>query len=217
MAIARVDMGTRIKNVLQVYREAGGEARACCFHNTTDGRELVARLARAGGVCRPRDSARGVHVASLGLDLMLGSIALGAARFVILSAGSEPPGYHSALERQMGLAQAVMSGLDLGEGRFQLIKAGNLAELEHAVWGAASPRTLTPATFNLANEKRTTLDFTFDHFLRHAPVRKEQVALPSEAPYGAVVVDPQKCTMCLACVGACPEGAYTQGPAGRIP
>jgi len=202
------DMGTRIKTVLQVYREAGGEGACLLFHNTTDGRELVARLARRGkGLPAHVIPLEVFHVASLGLDLMLGSIALGAARFAILSAGSEPPGYHSALEHQMSLAQAVMSGLDLGEGRFQLIKAGNLAELEKAVWGAASPRTLTPATFNLSNEKRTTLDFTFDHFLRHAPVRKEQVALPADAPYGAVEVDKQKCTMCLACVGACPEGA----------
>ena len=31
--------------------------------------------------------------------------------------------------------------------------------------------------------------------------------MPAGAPYGAVVVNKQKCTMCLACVGACPEGA----------
>ncbi len=107
----------------------------------------------------------------------------------------------------MSFAQAIMSGSGLGEERFQLIKAADPAELEQAVWATMNPRTLTPATFNLSNEKRTTLDFTFDHLLRHAPVRKEQIALPSDAPYGAVVVDRQKCTLCLACVGACPEGA----------
>ena len=36
---------------------------------------------------------------------------------------------------------------------------------------------------------------------------KEEVALSSGAPYGMVLVDKQKCTMCLACVGACPEAA----------
>ena len=64
-----------------------------------------------------------------------------------------------------------------------------------------------PATFNLANEKRTTLDFVFDHLLRYAPVRKDEVPLAKGAPYGTVIVDKQKCTLCLACVGACPEGA----------
>ena len=47
----------------------------------------------------------------------------------------------------------------------------------------------------------------FDHLLRHAPTQKEEIPLSADAPYGAVRVDQQKCTMCLACVGACPEGA----------
>jgi ferredoxin len=147
------------------------------------------------------------HIASLGLDLMLGSIALGAARFAVLSAGSEPAGYHDALQRQMRLAQEIMSGLGLGEGQFDLIQANDPLRLEAAIWAAGTRRTLSPATFNLTNDKRATLDFVFDHLLRHAPAHKEKIALSADAPYGAVVVDKQKCTMCLACVGACPEGA----------
>ena len=202
------DMGTRIKTVLQVYREAGGEGACLMFHNTTDGRELVARLARRGrGLPANVIPLEVLHVASLGLDLVLGSIALGAARFLILSTGSEPPAYHAALERQINLAEEIMNGLGLGAGRCQLIKAGNPAELETVIWSVTVPRTLTPATFNLSNVKRTTLDFAFDHLLRHAPARREQIPLPADAPYGTVVVDKQKCTMCLACVGACPEGA----------
>ncbi len=202
------DLGTRIKAVLQVYREAGGEGACLLFYNATDGRELVARTARRGkGLPAHVIPLEVFHVASLGPDLMLGAMAMGASRVVVLSAGSEPPGYHEALERQMRFGQAIMSGLDLGEGRFQLIQAGNPAELEKGLWGATRPRTLTPATFNLSNEKRTTLDFVFDHLLMNAPARKEQVPLPADAPYGTVTVDKQKCTMCLACVGACPEGA----------
>jgi ferredoxin len=202
------DMGARIKAVLQTYREAGGEGACLLFHNTTDGRELVARLGRRGkGLPAHVIPLEVFHVASLGLDLMLGSIALGAARFAVLSAGSEPAGYHEALQRQMRLAQEIVSGLGLGEGQFDLIQADDPARLEAAMWAAGSRRTLSPATFNLTNDKRATLDFVFDHLLRHAPARKEEIALPADAPYGAVVVDKQKCTMCLACVGACPEGA----------
>lgn len=202
------DMGVRIKAVLQTYREAGGEGACLLFHNTTDGRELIARLARRGkGLPAHVIPLEVFHVASLGLDLMLGSIALGAARFAVLSAGSEPAGYHEALERQMRFAQEIMSGLGLGEGRFELIQASDPGRLEAAAWSGGIPRTLSPATFNLANDKRATLDFAFDHLALHASTRKEEIPLSADAPYGAVVVDKQKCTMCLACVGACPEGA----------
>jgi len=47
----------------------------------------------------------------------------------------------------------------------------------------------------------------FDHLLKHAPVPQEEIALSAGAPYGMVLIDKQKCTMCLACVGACPEAA----------
>jgi ferredoxin len=202
------DMGVRIKAVLQTYREAGGEGACLLFHNTSDGRELVARLARRGkGLPAHVIPLEVFHVASLGLDLMLGSIALGATRFAVLSAGSEPSGYHDALERQMRFAQEIMSGLGLEGGRFELIRASDPAQLEAAIWAGAKPRTLSPATFNLTNDKRATLELVFDHLLRHAPAQKQEIPLSADAPYGAVQVDKQKCTMCLACVGACPEGA----------
>ena len=202
------DLGLRIKTVLRVYREAGGENPCLLFHNTTDGRELTARLARRGkGLPANVIPLEVFHIASIGIDLMLGAIALGASRFMILSTGSEPGDYREALERQMGYARAIAGGLGLGEGRFTLIAAGDVAALEKAAWEGGVPRTLTPASFNLGNDKRTTLDFVFDHLLLHAPARKDELPLPAGAPYGAVVVDKQKCTMCLACVGACPEGA----------
>src|SRR5262245_37872431 len=147
------DMGARIKAALQAYREAGGEGACLLFHNTTDGRELVARLGRRGkGLPAHVIPLEVFHVASLGLDVMLGSIALGAARFAVLSAGSEPEGYHEALQRQMRLAQEIMSGMGLGEGRFELIKAGDPARVEAAVWSVSTPPTLSPAVFNLTND-----------------------------------------------------------------
>jgi len=202
------DLGVRLKAVLQAYREAGGENPCLLLHNTTDGRELIARLARRGkGLPANVIPLEVFHVAALGLDLMLGAIALGASRFVILSTSSEPDGYREALERQMSYARAIMGGLGLDGRRFSLIEASDAAALEKAVWAAETPHVLPPATFNLGNDKRATLDFVFDHLLRLAPARKDEVPLPAGAPYGTVVVDKQKCTMCLACVGACPEGA----------
>ena len=202
------DMGARIKAVLQAYREAGGEDACLLFHNTTDGRELIARLARRGRGLPARVIPLEVfHVASLGLDLMLGSVALGAAGVVVLTAGSEPEAYHEALARQAGFAQDILGALGLGEGRVRLVKAAEIPALEQALWSGPAPRALPPATFHLSNEKRATLDFAFDHLLRHAPAPKEQVGLAAGAPYGALEVDRQKCTLCLACVGACPEGA----------
>jgi len=202
------DIGTRVKTVLQTYRDAGGRDPRLLFHNTTDGRELIARLGRRGrGLPANVIPLEVFHIASLGLDVMLGSIALGAASCLIMSTGTEPQDYLTALRSQLGFGQEILSGLGFGGGHLHLIEAGDVSALEQAVWNLGAARGVPPAAFNLSGEKRTTLDFVFDHFLKHAPAPKEDVALSAGAPYGQVMVNKQTCTLCMACVGACPEAA----------
>jgi len=202
------DLGARIKTVLQTYRDAGGRDPRLLFHNTTDGRELVARLGRRGrGLPANVIPLEVFHIASLGLDVVLGSIALGATSCLILAAGTEPQDYLTALRGQLGFGQEILSGLGFGEGHLHFIETGDVPVLEQAVWNLRAARGLPPAAFNFSSEKRTTLDFVFDHFLKHAPAPKEEVALAAGAPYGRVTVNQQTCTLCMACVGACPEAA----------
>lgn len=40
----------------------------------------------------------------------------------------------------------------------------------------------------------------------------ESLALPQDAPYGAVLVDNDACTLCLSCVSLCPSGALGDNP-----
>ncbi len=44
------------------------------------------------------------------------------------------------------------------------------------------------------------------------PEATEPIALPEGAPYGAVLVDTDACTLCLACAGLCPSGALGDNP-----
>jgi ferredoxin len=80
---------------------------------------------------------------------------------------------------------------------------GDLWELQPATTVAKA------ATFNLSAEKRTTLDFALDHLARHEP---KTIPLPAGAPFGALAVNKQTCTLCKACIGACPEAALLDSP-----
>ncbi len=202
------DMGTRIRAVLQTYRNAGGKSPCLLFHNATDGRELVAGLGRRGkGLPANVIPLEVFHVAALGPDLMLGCYALGAAQVAILAAGSEAPDYRISLKQQLDFAQQIVSGLGYGEGHFRLLESEDVPALEQQLWQLGKVREVKPAAFNLFNEKRTTLDFVIDHLAQHAPAPAEAIALSQGAPYGRVDVNTATCTLCMACVGACPEGA----------
>ena len=75
------EMGARLKRLLSVYSKAGGRDAAILFHNASDGRELLARLARRGRGLPARVIPLEVfHVASVGMDTLLGAIAYGASQ-----------------------------------------------------------------------------------------------------------------------------------------
>ena len=212
------DLGLRIKTVLTAYRNAGGSAPVLLFHNTGDGRALIRQLGRraaqTGGLPARVIPLEIQHIAAFGMDLALGSYALGAAQVVVLSTGSEAPEYLAALKRQLAFAGEILSGLgyhDGGDGHFKLIEADDVTQLAGALRALGAPRGVKPATFNLFNEKRATLEFAFNHLLAHAPAPVAEVALSRGAPYGKVDVNTDTCTLCLACVGACPEGALQSG------
>jgi ferredoxin len=203
------DLGARLKTLLATYLKAGGKHACVLFHNATEGRDLIMRLGRRGkGLPARVIPFEAFHVASLGIDALLGAVGYGAAQVVIISTGAEAPEYLASLRREMGYAQEILTGLGYGDGHFRLIEAGDSAALETAIWALPAAPTAPPAaTFNLSNEKRTTLDFVLDHMLTHAPRPREVIGLAAGAPFGEVVVDKQKCTLCMACVGACPASA----------
>ena len=219
------DLGLRLKTALTVFREAGGKDACLVLHNTEDGRALVQGVGRRalrgvpGGAARHRPGpgrglpARAIpievfHIASIGMDTLLGALCYGASQVAIVSSGKEPDAYAAALREQMGHAETILNALGCSGKHFELIAAEDAAALERALWALAPARGVDKAaTFNLSNEKRTTLDFCIDHLAKHAPAPKQEIPLGIGAPFGAITVNKQTCTMCKACIGACPASA----------
>jgi ferredoxin len=212
------DMGLRLKTVLGTYVQAGGKDACIVFHNVDDGRALVqgvGRRAIRGGKGLP---ARAIpievfHTGSVGIDLLLATVCYGASQAVVATSGREPEGYLAALEEQMRFAQTVLNALGYDGAHFALLRAEGSAQLESALWALTPARGVAkPATFNLSTDKRTTLDFEFDHLARSATQPREIVELRKGAPFGALDIDKRTCTLCKACIGACPEAALLDSP-----
>jgi ferredoxin len=202
------DSGARLKAMLSAYHAAGGKDACVLIHDGGEGKSLVAQLGRGGkGLPARVIPFEVLHVASIGLDVMLGALALGAVQVAVLTPPAVDAGYRTALARQMASGGEILAALGFGGGHLILLDAGERKALEQALWTMAPARGLPPASFNLGNEKRRTLDFVFAHLLRHAPAPAEVLGLSPGAAYGQVVVDKDKCTLCMACIGACPEGA----------
>lgn len=202
------DLGLAIKVQLQAFAAAGGRDPCLLFHATAAGAKLLASLKRQGQSLPanviPIET---WSVDAVGIDLLLGAVALGAPRVAVFGAGSHDL---APLRQQVALGQAVLNGLGYQGQYLRLIDsadAGWLGDL--AAWDA--PAALPAAEFRLLPAKRTTLEFVIDHLLRHAPAAPDAIELPAGAPFGNVTVS-DACTLCMSCTSACPAGALKAAP-----
>ena len=217
------DQGRRLRTLLQAYGAAGGKDAAVLLHSDGAGARIVDDLGRAA---RTDKALRGLparvlpvavwHTASLGLDLWLSALAMGASQVWVLVTDEEAPQYRQALTEQMAVAQAVLTGLGYTGEHLRLLEARDardFAALDRALAAPAARGVARAAAFAVQADKRATLDLALDHLLTHAPTPVDEVKLPAAgAPFGSLQIDTDRCTMCLSCVGACPEKALADNP-----
>ncbi len=216
------DLGLRLKTALATYGKAGGKD-ACILLHDAAGRSMIGDLGRQAA----RKHSAGMparmiplevhHVASTGLDLWLAALAYGAAQVVVLATGDEAPQYVEALRGQMAVGNAITSALGFTGGTaLQVLPAADAIALNaglQALVQAPAPKSVKErATFNASLEKRTTLEFAIEHLQKQGGAGLSEIPLSKPSPFGTLQVDTGKCTLCLACVGACPSKALADNP-----
>jgi ferredoxin len=208
------ELGARLKAALAAYREAGGSDACLVVHDLEAGRSLLRDVGRhavrgARGLPARAIPFEAFHVASVGIDVLLGAICYGASQVLVLLT-EEAEAYAGALREQMALAERILQAMGYAGAHFQLLQAESAQDLERALWELAPAQGVAkPAAFNLAADKRGTLDFELEHL---AQGRTHEIALAAGAPFGSLSVDAQRCTLCKACIGACPEAALLDSP-----
>jgi ferredoxin len=208
--------GRKLRTLLATYLQAGGKSPILLLHSQERGQALVEELGRGAQLGVAQGVPANVipvalwHAANVGIEVWLSAVAMGAAHVAVLTTGEEAPQYLDALRAQMEVARAILNGLGYSGQHFTLVEARTLEDLDQELRLLKVRRGATPAQpaqFSLAPEKRATLELALDHLIEHAPERPDVVALPAGAPLGTVVVNKDRCTLCLSCVSACPASA----------
>jgi ferredoxin len=202
------ELGKRIRTLLATYRASGGRDACLLFHDEAGGEIILALGRRGRGLPARVIPVELHHIASAGIDVWLGALAYGASDVAVLATGAEAPQYHAALEREMGLLDTIAQALGYQGRHARLLRASDARALEDAVWKLEPALAVrAAAAFHWTADKRTTLSLALEHLAQHAPTPREAIPLGAGSPFGAITVNRDACTMCLACVGACPEGA----------
>ncbi|MBR1236237.1 4Fe-4S binding protein [Bradyrhizobium sp. AUGA SZCCT0182] len=203
----------RLRTLLQTYRKAGGNNAIVLFHDGEHGDALIDALARFGaGLPAHVLPLRVNEVTQLGPESIAAVFAYGGSGVAILTRG-KPKHDITGLRRTVGTSDTVVAALGFGAGLVRILETDDpdqlRAMLDAAPGGVATPK---PAGFVPRGAKRGVLETTFRELHLAAPAPVDSVPLAPGAPFGGVNLNVEGCTLCHACVTACPTGALSDNP-----
>ena len=200
----------KLRVLLSAYREAGGENPVVLMHDDSHGADLVDALARHGDGLPGHVLPLAVNeVTQVGLEAVAAAFAYGASavRFLLRA---RPRHDVTGLRNTIALSEPILAGLGFAGARVATIETDDPDALGEALRAIESrPPSSKPASFAPVGAKRDVMRLALRELQRAAPAPVDVVPLPQGAPFGAVEINVEGCTLCLACVSACPTGALS--------
>ncbi|MGE3987056.1 4Fe-4S dicluster domain-containing protein [Pseudorhodoplanes sp.] len=200
----------RLRTLLMTYRDAGGRNAVILFHDEEHGTGLIDALARHGAGLPAHVIPVALNeVTQVGLEAIAAAFAYGAGGMLFLLR-ARPRHDVSGLQRTIALAEPIIAGLGYGDGLVGTIETDDPDLLGDALRVAGhGPANTARASFRPVGGKRDVQRLALRELHRAAPQPVDVIALPQGAPLGSIEVNAAGCTLCLACVSACPTGAMS--------
>ena len=201
----------KLRVLLSTYREAGGDHPIVLLHDEAHGAELIDALARHGDGLPAHVLPLAVNeVTQVGLEAVAAAFAYGASALALPAARPAAPRRDRIAARPSRCRSRSWRALASARGRVATIETDDPDALGEALRAiAVLPPSPRPASFTPVGGKRDVMRLALRELQRAAPAPVDVVALPADAPFGAVEINVEGCTLCLACVSACPTGALS--------
>lgn len=206
-------MMRKLRTLLAVYRDAGGTKPVLLVHDASHGIEMIDALARHGEGLPANAIPFAINeVTQTGIELVAAAFAYGASAIRFLT--REKPRHDvSALTRNVELAGKILTGLGFRDDCIGVIPADDpdiLGESLRTIDAGVFVKEF--ASFQPVGKPRDMMLLSLRELQRVAPIPADIIALPKGAPFGSIELNVEGCTLCLACVGACPTGALGDNP-----
>ncbi len=188
----------RIQTLAKAYLDAGGTAPRLLAHDPR-GAEMI-RLSARHGRGLPADVIP-LELPKLGAFGHAEAVAALGAGFASVHLLAAPGADFDALNAQIALANAI------GGDRVHLIDTPDPDAMSDILYDHAAPAPTHTPVRPMGTRRQITRQAA-----RALHPGTQTLPLPEGAPYGAVVVDQDACTLCLSCVSLCPSGALGDNP-----
>lgn len=209
---ARNDLVTRTQGLLATYSKAGGTNPVMLFHDAGHGAPLIAAMARYGRGLPINVLPLSVYTSThIGHDLMASALASGAEHAVVLASNTRRDEL-ATLQREVDLTNDILSALGASAPRVHLVVEDDPDAVADVLYNLAPVDGVVSATFTASPQKREMTRLALTQLHAGTPDAPEIIALPENAPYGRININTDGCTLCLACVSACPANALADNP-----
>ncbi len=216
------EMGRRLRVLLSTYRNAGGKDAAIVFYDRRHGNPVFETQSFSAPKGFKGIPARVIpleveHVGSVGQELLLAAKAYGASQAFIVRGFGMDDKYIEALTLQATIANEIVTGLGFAGKHFGLLDGSNGQDFSEDVWGLKPAQVVqTSGSFELSKDKREALTFSLEYLAEQAVKQTTIAELPiialsKGASFGAIEVNAQSCTLCMACTSVCPKAALLDG------
>ncbi|MEP5728492.1 MAG: 4Fe-4S binding protein [Sulfitobacter sp.] len=191
----------RVQTLASVYLKAGGKAPRLLVHDAPHGREMIALSARFGrGLPSDVIPLEVDALSGFGHAEMMAALACGFGHIHMLMS---PKTERDVIEQQHELALALAGN----EQAITLLEPADPDALAEGLHKDAFTTLTCDPILPLGSRRQVTRLAA-----KALQPEAEVLDLPQGAPYGAIVVDTDACTLCLSCVSLCPSGALGDNP-----
>ena len=198
-----------LRTMLKAYRDNGGTDPVLLFHDGEAGREVVKDVA-----AQLPENVLPValeELGSVGMDTWLSALAYGAAAVVLLGTPVAPASVVREIRAQLDIAHALLDGMGYDTAALHYTDLQD-SHLIDSIKEIPVIKHQQPAGFAGLDEKRTVIRLAVEHLFATAATQiRPLITLPTGAPFGEVLLDQARCTLCMACVSQCPASALSAG------
>ncbi|HEY9055679.1 MAG TPA: 4Fe-4S binding protein [Aurantimonas sp.] len=208
----RAQLVERVQTLAQTYLAAGGKAPALLLHDRQHGAPLINAMARLGRGLPANVIPLELHSSTgVGHDLMASALAAGFRSLVVL-VDPRKTGELNALNEEVALLDALTGGMALGANRVLILDASDPDIVESTLYEFEPAPEIARTAFAPVGGKREVARAAIAILAKAGHAQSDLIRLPESAPYGSINVDKQRCTLCMACVSACPADALRDNP-----
>ena len=202
----------RLQKISSNYLRIENQMPKLLFHDSAHGAGIISYLSRIyDGLPHDLIPIEIHSTGRVGHDLLVGATAAGFSNVLVLC-NPQKNIENETLYDQINLANAMVGEISNGKAVYKAIETNDPEKLNDELLKLDKPQKFNHTQYVATGTNKNIVRTALKGLSKENKFKTDVIELPQGSPYGSVTIDENNCTLCLACVSACPAGALQDNP-----